>query len=115
MDLINIKAQEYSFFGEHCFINGNLKLSGDTMISSMIEGELVIKDRSNLQVDRNGYIKGSIICHNLSVYGTIEGSIEASGKVVVYSTAKITGKITTDSLKIYAGAVVNMEGHSEQL
>jgi len=113
MDIVDIKSQKYSFLGENCLITGNLKLSGQTMISSSIDGDIMIEDKSNLQIERSGFVKGSIYCHNLSIYGKVQGIIESTGKITIHSTAKVEGKITAECLKIYPGALVNIEGHSE--
>ena len=113
MDLLDIKSQNYSFLGKNGRIEGNLSLSGPTMISALIEGEIRITDNSTLKIEHNGKVRGSIFCTNLMIHGEVEGVIESTGSVIIYSTATVCGKINAESIQVHSGAILNIEGHME--
>lgn len=109
-DYIDIQKQDFSFLGKGSKISGVFHLQGPTHMSSEIDGEIFMKDKSDLCIEKSGCFIGNITCHNLEIYGHFEGSIESSGKVTVYPPANLTGKVKTKNLVIYPGATINIDG-----
>ena len=112
-DYINLKEQDFSFFGGGSRLNGCFHLSGSTHVSSHIEGEIIMENNADLIIEKNGAVTGEVSCNNIEIYGTFEGIIKASGKVTLYPSAEVKGRVEATELRIYPGAVLNMDGHTD--
>jgi cytoskeletal protein CcmA (bactofilin family) len=90
-------------------IVGNLEGAGNYKISGGLFGNIseVSITGATLVVDQDGYIHGDIQYSNLIVIGTINGSINVSGRIEVYPTAIIRGNILYKQLNIHPDAKVN--------
>ena len=94
-------------------LKGRFHLSGSTHVSSLIEGEIIMENNADLIIEKNGAVKGEVTCHNIEVYGVFEGMIRASGKVTLYPSAEVKGRVEAMELRIYPGAILNMDGHTD--
>lgn len=108
-EMIDISNQKFSFIGSGTIIKGDLVIKETSHIAGKIEGNLFVETKT-LLLERSSEIFGKIHCLDLEVYGKVEGEIEAKGKVTIYPTAKILGKLQAQDLVIYPGAQVSMEG-----
>lgn len=113
MKEIDFKALNFTVLGKACEYEGDLRLRGDAMICSRVLGSLTMLDESKLVIEREAYIEGSIYCKDIEVFGEVNGSINASGKLTVRSSAKVSGKISAANMSIYPGAILNMEGSTQ--
>ena len=111
-DIINIQDQEFSFFGEGSQIKGDFFLKGTTHLASRIEGSVEMDRETNLIIEPEGSLKGTVKCFDLELYGAFNGEIEAKGTVTIYPSAKFDGKIITKNLVVFPGATVNMTGQT---
>ncbi len=112
-DYIDLKEQDFSFFGRGSRLNGRFHLSGSTHVSSLIEGEIIMENNADLIIEKNGAVTGEVTCNNIEIYGNFEGMIKASGKVTLYPSAKVKGRVEATELRIYPGAVLNIDGHTD--
>ena len=112
-DYIDLKEQDFSFFGRGSRLNGLFHLSGSTHVSSLIEGEIIMENNADLIIEKNGAVTGEVTCNNIEIYGNFEGMIKASGKVTLYPSAKVKGRVEATELRIYPGAVLNIDGHTD--
>lgn len=111
---INIENQDFSFFGKDSRLSGVFHLTGVTHISSHMDGELFIEDRSKLVLERDAFFQGTLVGHDIDIHGQFEGKIESTGKITVYPTATLTGMVNSIDLHIYPGSIVNIDGHTER-
>lgn len=111
---LNIREQNFSFFGKGSKLNGTFHLKGQTFIACSIEGDVYLDDDSELTIEKTGSISGQLHVHNLKVYGRIEGSIRSSGKVILYPGSSVEGEITAENLVIQPGAIANFKAHTLQ-
>ncbi len=111
-EYIDIKQQDFTFFGKGSEINGKLNLKGTTRLSSMIEGEITMIDSSDLTIETEGQFLGTINCHNIEIYGRFSGKINSTGKVTIYPSAFVKGELIARSLNVGPGASVNIDGHT---
>jgi cytoskeletal protein CcmA (bactofilin family)/Zn finger protein HypA/HybF involved in hydrogenase expression len=66
-----------------------------------------IQTRGNVVIQKTGAVSGvTLRCHHLTVLGTLAGSVECSGDVVIRSHGKITGTIHCRHLKVHRGVRV---------
>jgi len=109
-DSLEVKTKNFSFLGKKNFLKGEFHFSGNTRISSQLEGELFIGQDGALFLEQDAVFKGNIHCHNVHIFGSFEGQIESQGKVIIHSSAMVSGQIRADQIAIYPGAVVNIDG-----
>ena len=107
-----INNQCFSFLGKNCEINGTFKFSGPTHIASNIEGTIIMQDNSDLFIERDAFFKGDIKCHNIEIHGKIQGSIEATGRILLHPPASLVGDIIGKDIIVQPGASLNITGHT---
>ena len=104
----------YNILGTNSRVVGDLTLSGDAIITSMIEGSVEVLDQGKLVLERGSFIKGRIKAIDLEIFGKVEGDIECSGLVSIRSSAEVSGSIKSARLVIYPGAIVEMKASSQE-
>jgi cytoskeletal protein CcmA (bactofilin family) len=108
----DFKDFHYNVFGAKSKFSGDLVLSGDTIINSVVEGTVEIVDQGKLTLERGSIVKGKIKAIDLEIFGSVEGEIECSGLLSIRSSAYVQGQIKAGRLVIYPGAVVEMSASS---
>ncbi len=108
----DFKNLNFSLFGTQSSIEGEMILAGDTIINSNVKGTITMKNDCSLVFEREGSIEGIINCHDLEVFGKIEGTINASGTVRIRSGAFVAGVVNAKSLSVFPGATLNIDGHT---
>jgi len=99
-------------------VNGDIDARGDIFITGQINGKIRCRklkaDSGNLQTEINAKesviigkdakLAGSICCQDITVEGTIDGDIQASGRVILTSCAVVKGNITASNFGVEQGA-----------
>lgn len=98
------------FLGEGTEIKGELAFSDMLRVDGNISGK-VKSDAGTLLVGERGYIKASVEAANISVSGTIEGTVTAKNKVEIHPTGKVFGDVYTQALIIEHGAIFDGKCH----
>lgn len=111
---LDYQTKKFSVIGVNGKIQGELRLSGLVRFASFLDGNFIMEDEGKLVIDREGHVTGTIDCHELEVYGRIDGTINSKSRVIIYPGAQVTGNIECDSLSIFPGAIVNIEGNTAQ-
>lgn len=93
-----------TLISEGCRISGTLSGTGEFMISGEIEGDCDLSD--SVSITRKGVWKGTLKARAVIVAGTVDGDIEATGRVEIAETARITGTVTGEAIAVAEGAVV---------
>ncbi|MEX0797901.1 MAG: polymer-forming cytoskeletal protein [Bacteriovoracaceae bacterium] len=114
MNESDFKSLNFTILGKNSEYEGDLRLSGDTVINCKVYGTISILDGSQLVLEREAYVEGSIYCKDIEVFGEINGSVNAAGSLVVRSSGKVSGNITAANMSVYPGALLNIEGHTEE-
>lgn len=86
-------------------IIGTLTVKEDLFIDCQLDGE--INSKGNLTIGENAKIKGEISANNISVFGEIEGNLNAQNRCELKDSSTINGNVTTAVLKIVEGAIFN--------
>lgn len=110
----DFKEFRYNILGIDSEIKGDLVLSGDAIITSRIEGSILIKGEGRLILERGSQVKGKVTANDLEIFGSVDGEIQCSGTVSVRSSARISGILRSGKLVIYPGAVVEMDISTEE-
>lgn len=108
-----IQNQEFTYIGKTTSISGTFKFSGPTHLQGQLNGEITVLNSAKLVLEIGSHTEANLQCADLDIYGHFSGDIQSSGKVTIYPTAVVEGKIISRSLEILPGAVINMNGHTE--
>ena len=88
-------------------IKGEMNLSCNLYVDGEFDG--VINSKKEVNIGKNGYVKGDIITQRLVVQGHIEGSVNAD-RVEIKAQGRVNGTIESTELVIESKGV--FEGNS---
>ena len=103
------KRAEYDYIINEKITAGLVLLGSEVKSLRINTGSI----RGSYIIEKNGAVTGEVTCNNIEVYGNFEGIIKASGKVTLYPSAEVKGRVEAMELRIYPGAVLNMDGHTD--
>ena len=86
-------------------ITGELESTEDIQIDGQIEGDV---HGVGVKIGQNARVKGAVYGDEVELAGSIDGKIEAK-KVVLTGTARMTGDVLHQDIKIESGAFI--DGH----
>lgn len=86
-------------------ITGHLQGEGLIQVEGTVEGEIDLQ--GSVSIMPTGIVKGPIDALAVRIAGTIEGNVTAHDRLRLEKTGVIDGDITTASLVIEAGGVLN--------
>jgi cytoskeletal protein CcmA (bactofilin family) len=96
-----------AYLGPGTKINGKLQFDGQATIDGEVEGEII--GQAHLTVGQQATVKGKISAASILVQGKIMADVVAEKKLEVQPPGSVVGDVTTQSLVIGDGAV--LEGH----
>ncbi|MGV3662856.1 MAG: bactofilin family protein [Prosthecobacter sp.] len=83
-------------------IKGSLTFSNELLLEGRVEGDLF--SGSTLVIGERASVKGTVSTHSVTIYGVVEGDIEAQERCEVKSTARVIGNISARRFSIEEGA-----------
>ena len=92
-----------------CVIGPKIKIIGelsgdeDVLVEGQVEGEIRIS--RDLRVGAGGVVKAKVSAQSIIVSGELVGDCEATGRVELQSTGKLTGNIRAPKIVIAEGAM----------
>lgn len=96
---------QINLIGEGTVLEGALEAEHDVRVSGRIVGKLSVQGKAIIAPE--GSLKGELYAESADVAGTIEGDVEAAGRVILRGTARVEGNVVTERLVIEEGAVFN--------
>ncbi len=102
-----VSGEAQTVIGPAVKVEGDLKGTGNVLIEGTLTGTLTTD--KDVTVGEKADIKANISATNASVAGSVNGSLMISGHLIIKSSAKITGDITTKTIAVESGARIN--GH----
>lgn len=102
-----VMAEAETVVGPAVKIEGDLKGTGNVLIEGTLTGTLTTD--KDVTVGSGAEIKANITAMNASIAGAVHGSLMINGHLVIKSSAKITGDISTKTIAVESGARIN--GH----
>jgi cytoskeletal protein CcmA (bactofilin family) len=84
-------------------ITGQLESTEDIQIDGQIEGDV---RGVGVKIGQNAKVKGTVYADEVELAGTVEGKIEAK-KVILTGTARMTGDVSHQDIKVESGAYIN--------
>lgn len=93
-----------AFLGDETEFKGVLSFEGTVRIDGRFEGEVLTED--NLIIGEKALVKAEIKVGTILIQGVMEGNIYAAQKIQIASKGKVIGNITTPTLHIEEGALL---------
>lgn len=111
----DFKNLNFTIVGINSSLEGDLKFTGDTLINGHITGTVTVESPGKLTLERQGNIEGRVFCEDFEVFGEVKGTVNASGTLSIRSGAQVSGVINANKLSIFPGAIVNIDGKTDEL
>jgi cytoskeletal protein CcmA (bactofilin family) len=102
-------TKETTYIGKNLKITGNVSGEGNLIILGSFEGEFHL--RGQVKVAQGAEIKGNIKATTVSINGNVEGTVSASQRILLDTTASVKGCLVTPKISIQDGAVFDGELH----
>ena len=96
-----------AYLGPGTKINGKLQFDGQATIDGEVEGEIIAQ--AHVTVGQQATVKGKISAASILVQGKVMAVVQADKKLEVQPPGSVIGDVTTQSLVIGDGAI--LEGH----
>ena len=101
------KFKTGSVIGKETEFKGNLKDRESIRIDGKFEGEIEVG--GTLIVGEDAVIKANIKAKSVSIGGKVVGDVNCEGKVELFSSGSLEGKVKASDLTIAEGAFFNGE------
>ncbi|OGS67861.1 MAG: hypothetical protein A2Y96_02435 [Firmicutes bacterium RBG_13_65_8] len=92
-----------TIIGRDAQLKGTVVSSGLIRIDGKVDGEIVHK--GDIAIGESGEITANVKAHNVTVAGVVNGNIEATGKLELLPTARVTGDLSVATLVVGEGAI----------
>jgi cytoskeletal protein CcmA (bactofilin family) len=90
--------------GKSVQIRGEVKGSEDLLVDGVVEGTITLTE-SRLTIGPNARVKANVSARDVVVVGSLDGDVQASGRVELRSGANLTGDIRAVRLSIEENAM----------
>lgn len=91
--------------GKGTVIEGNVIAEGDLVIEGIVRGDVTTK--TSLAIGPTCAIEGNILAQHAEVAGTVRGTVQALGLLVIKSSGVIDGDVITKNLNVESGSTFN--------
>jgi len=90
--------------GKSLQVRGEVKGSEDLLIDGLVEGSITLND-SRLTIGAKARVQANVAARDVVVLGTLEGNINATGRIELRSGCRVTGDLRGARLAIEENAV----------
>jgi cytoskeletal protein CcmA (bactofilin family) len=109
MDIQDFKSSRFNIIGKKTTIKGDLFLTGRSSVEGNIEGNIFCEDDSQIIIEKEAIVMGNVNAYNVEIFGKVTGEIIAKGTLSLKPGSSVEGKIRSERLVIYPGAIVNSQ------
>jgi len=99
-------SKNFSIIDKDLTVEGTITCKGRLIIKGTVKGTLT---GETVIIANEGAVYANTRVAQLTIAGTFEGDIDASGALVILSTGRCTGKVSCKNLAIEADGVLNAE------
>jgi cytoskeletal protein CcmA (bactofilin family) len=89
--------------GPSLFLKGELSGEEDVVIEGQYKGKIDLANH-NIMVGHGAKVKGDIQVKNITINGTVEGNIDASGRIFISKEGQMKGDLKAPKISIMEGA-----------
>lgn len=97
------RSGERAVIGPSISIRGDVTGEEDLLIQGKVDGKVDLK-QNNVTIGEHGKVEADLFGRNLTVEGTVEGNLFGEERVVVRSSGKVIGNITSPRVHLEDGA-----------
>jgi len=90
--------------GKSVQIRGEVKGSEDLLVDGVVEGTITLSE-SRLTIGPNARVQANVSARDVVVVGSLNGDVQASGRVELRAGANLTGDIRAARLSIEENAI----------
>lgn len=98
----NSSSVDVSILSSGVKVEGKLYSEGNMRIDGKVFGDVTVN--GNLTLGDGSSIEGEVKAMNVTLSGTVKGTVEANEKVILESSASLFGDLTAKILVVEAGA-----------
>ena len=106
-DFLTNSAGSSTVIANGSTVEGRITAPGIISISGYVKGDV---NASEIVIDREGAVNGSIFAEHLIIIGKFEGEVSAN-KITVASTASVKGNLSYKRVAIDDGATLDVSFH----
>ena len=101
-EAVSPKPGTTATIGQTMRLNGEICTDEELYLDGEIEGAIEVRHR--LTIGPNGKVKARVRARDLVVWGSIQGDVEATGRIAIMTGASIVGDVKTAGIVIEDGA-----------
>ena len=94
-----------NIIGEGSTLSGNFNSSGNIRLEGKVKGD--ITSSSKVACGETSIVDGNVTADNAEIAGKVTGKVNVNDLLILKSSAKIQGDISTNNLVIESGASFN--------
>ena len=107
IDFLNKAAGSGTVVSSGSVLEGRITSPGVISVSGYVKGEL---NGSEIVIEREGTVKGSIFAEHLIIIGNFEGEVY-SNKITIASSGSVRGQLSYKRVTIDDGAMLDVSFH----
>ena len=104
---ILVAAKRVSHIGRSITIRGDVSSDEDLVLDGQVEGRVEVPDHHLTIGPDAEHIQGELMARELTINGSVSGSVLAIEHLEISATGRLEGDVTTPRLSIKEGAVLN--------
>ena len=107
IDFLNKTSGSGTVVSSGSVLEGRITSPDIITVSGYVKGEL---NASEIVIEREGAVKGSIFAEHLIIIGNFEGEV-SSNKITIASSGSVKGKLSYKRVAIDDGALLDVSFH----
>ena len=96
-------------------MNGEISASEELILQCRVQGGPIWSDGGAITVAAEAFVTGDIIARDITVFGSVDGTLLATEVVDIRSSATVTGRVVAPRLILGEGARFNGSVEPQQL
>jgi cytoskeletal protein CcmA (bactofilin family) len=100
---MDLNRADVAHIGKSVIIKGELSGSEDLYLDGEVEGNIDLHNH-NLVIGPNGRVRANVFAKDVTIHGTVDGSVTGVNKVELKKSALLNGDIITQRIVIEDGA-----------
>ena len=94
-----------NIIGKGTVIEGNVQAEGDLFVEGVVKGDVTTNSR--FVAGPTAIIEGNILAQYAEIAGRVQGTVKATGLLVINSSGTILGDVITKDLNVESGSTFN--------
>jgi cytoskeletal protein CcmA (bactofilin family) len=95
--------EKASRLGPQIFLKGDINGADHLIVEGKVQGTIDLKGKTVI-IEKTACVEAQVSGHNIFISGEVIGNVSASGKVVIFSTGRITGDISASKISVADGS-----------